>query len=273
MSLRTNMRVHLTGDQSSAQFAQQLLNVGNGTLNASDDHSVTLEFGMQIPDEDQLIHKVFPNLQLRYTDPYWLCERAILAPLNATVDDINSKLLHILPGQPMVYKSVDFVTDSDETVNYPTEFLNSLTIAGLPPHKLTLKVGAPIILLRNLNPPKLCNGTRLTIKQLTNNLIEATIMTGMAKGEAVFIPKIPLIPSNTPFPFKRIQFPVKISFAITINKSQGQSLKVVGLNLLEPVFSHGQLYVGCTRVGSQDNLFILSPGGKTKNIVYNEALN
>ena len=97
-------------------------------------------------------------------------------------------------------------------------------------------------------------------------------MTGKARGENVFIPRIPLIPSDVPIEFKRLQFPVKLRFAMSINKSQGQSLKVVGLNLAELVFSHGQLYVGCSRVGNPANLYILSPDGKTKNVVYTEAL-
>jgi ATP-dependent DNA helicase PIF1 len=59
---------------------------------------------------------------------------------------------------------------------------------------------------------------------------------------------------------------------MTINKSQGQSLGVVGLSLGDPVFSHGQLYVGCSRVGNPNHLFVVSPDSKTKNVVYNEAL-
>ena len=71
---------------------------------------------------------------------------------------------------------------------------------------------------------------------------------------------------------EKIAIPGRLSYAMTINKSQGQSLKVVGLNLDTPVFLHGQLYVGFSRVGNPNNTFYLTPGGKTKNIVYPEAL-
>ena len=71
---------------------------------------------------------------------------------------------------------------------------------------------------------------------------------------------------------KRLQFPVRLNCAMTINKSQGQSLKVVGLNLDTPVLSLGQLYVGCLRVGNPKNLFHLTPGGKAMNVVHSEAL-
>ena len=147
------------------------------------------------------------------------------------------------------------------------------------------------MLLRNLDPPKLCNGTKLVVKSLHRHVIEATILNGTSAGEEVFIPRIPMIPNDLPFRFKRLQFPVRTCFAMSINKSQGeinvyirssfllmimlfsgQTLKVAGLQLTEPCFSHGQLYVACSRVGSRKSLFVLAPKNRTKNIVYPAAL-
>ena len=123
-----------------------------------------------------------------------------------------------------------------------------------------------------MNQPKLCNGTRLSVKKLMTNIIEATILTGSFKGEDVLIPWIPMIQTDMSFQFKRLQFPIRLAFAITINKAQGQSLELCGLYLRTDCFSHGQLYVACSRVGYLDNLFIYTENGTTKNIVYPQVL-
>ncbi|XP_055922787.1 uncharacterized protein LOC129953570 [Eupeodes corollae] len=78
--------------------------------------------------------------------------------------DLNTTIQNFLPGQLVSFKSVDTVMNQDGVVNYPTEFLNSLEVPGLPLHNLQLKVGSVVIMLRNINQPRLCNGTRLAVK-------------------------------------------------------------------------------------------------------------
>ena len=273
--LQTNMRVQLQGDVSAGQFAQELLTIGNGKVPV-DAISGLIEildnFCNVVESIEVLKNSVFPNIQNHFSDHKWLCERAILAPKNNSVNAINLQIQQQLPGETKSYKSVDTVTDVNDAVQYPTEFLHSLEPPGMPSHNLVLKVGSPIILLRNLDAPRLCNGTRLCVKQLMPHVIEATILTGCARGEDVFIPRIPMIPTDMPFEFKRLQFPVRLAFAMSINKAQGQSLKVAGINLESPCFSHGQLYVACSRVGSGRSLYIFAPDAKTRNIVYQTAL-
>lgn len=158
--------------------------------------------------------------------------------------------------------------NQDENLNFPTEFLNSLNPPGMPSHELKLKIGSPVILMRNLNAPKLCNGTRLCVKQILNNIIEAEVLTGKQKGNLVFIPRIPIIANDLPFCFKRLQFPVRLAYSMTINKAQGQTFRFCGVNLKESCFSHGQLYVAFSRVGQKENLFVYAPEYKTVNVVY-----
>ncbi|XP_067950490.1 ATP-dependent DNA helicase PIF1-like [Watersipora subatra] len=271
--LTTNMRVHLGGDDALGEFSAQLLNIGERKLRVNNGLiSLPDNCGCIVDTEDNLLQKVYPNIHENYLQHQWLKKRVILSPKNDTVDHINELLFEKIPGTTTSFLSIDCVVEENDSVNYPTEFLNSLQPASMPPHNLQLCVGGPVMLLRNLDLPRLCNGTRFIIEHLSPNLVFATVLTRAAMGKIFFILRIPLIPTNVPFQFKRIQFPVKLSFALTINKSQGQTLKTVGIHLLTPCFSHGQLYVALSRVGSEKGLYILSPFGQTKNIVYPQAL-
>jgi len=156
--------------------------------------------------------------------------------------------------------------EEDETRHgpiYPIEFLNSLNLSGIPPHRLEVFVGCPIILLKNMSGG-LANGTRLMITKMMSKVIEAKITTGPCKDQHVCIPRINMIPSNVeriPFTLRRRQFPIRPAFAMTINKSQGQTFKKIGVYLPNPVFPHGQLYVAFSRVGTSNGLHIMVPNG------------
>ncbi|CAF3486417.1 unnamed protein product [Rotaria sp. Silwood1] len=197
LELKTNMRVHLQGDAAAGQFAQQLLSLGDGKIAADPTTgliTIPNNFCNIVDSIETLKTCVFPDIRRCFNDHKWLCERAILAPKNGSVNAINLQIQQQLPGVDVSYKSIDTVVDIDQAVQYPTEFLNSLEPPGMPPHSLVLKVGSPIMLLRILDAPRLCNGTRLCVKSLMPHVIEATILTGCAKGEDVFMPRIPMVP-------------------------------------------------------------------------------
>ena len=152
--------------------------------------------------------------------------REILTPRNDLSLAINFRILEKLPYQEKVYNSYDqIMSDEPEAAAvYTTEFVNSLTPSGVPQHGSELKVGAIIKLLRNLNRSQgLCNGLRV-LETLTD-FIEAEILIGFAAGNKVFIPNMPLSPSDTnlPFKLKRTQIPIRLVYAMTIEKSHGQS--------------------------------------------------
>jgi len=194
------------------------------------------------------------------------------------------RVLSLIPGEERSYLSCDSPIADTASVNKPddihtSEFLNTINSSGLPNHKITLKVGVPIMLLRNLDiTAGLCNGTRLIVTKMERYILEGRVISGSKVGEKVYIPRLSLTPSDTriPFKFQRRQFPIFVCFAMTINKSQRQSLKHVGIYLPQPVFSHGQLYVAISRFTLKDGLKILLMDDNencittTSNVVYKE---
>jgi ATP-dependent DNA helicase PIF1 len=161
-------------------------------------------------------------------------------------------------------------------IEYPPEFLHSLNESGLPPHELKITQGCPVILTRNLNPAAgLCNGTRMTVQLMHKNILECKIISGEYAGKVVFIPKVTLTSSKFPFTLFRKQFPLKPCFAMTINKSQGQTIDFVGIDLTDSVFTHGMTYVAFSRARSWEFIKVaVNPahGNKVKNIVWKEVL-
>ena len=143
----------------------------------------------------------------------------------------------------------------------PVEYLHSMMPVALPPAQLHLKIGSPIILLRNLNPKQsMCNGTRLTITRIGQFCLEGRIVSKDFYEELRLLPRIKLTTRETEIPLvlSRRQFPVRLCFAMTVNKAQGQS-QTVGLDLRTPAFAHGQLYVALSRATNASDLTVLDP--------------
>ena len=120
-------------------------------------------------------------------------------------------------------RSIDHAISDDEEQNYPPEFLNTIEMGCLPPHNLRLKIGTPIIIIRNIQHPVMVNGTRAVVSSLHHNVIEARKLD----GTTILIPRITIIPSDSSntISFRRKQFPVKPCYSMTINRSQGQVIK------------------------------------------------
>ncbi|XP_008189471.1 ATP-dependent DNA helicase PIF1-like, partial [Acyrthosiphon pisum] len=211
-------------------------------------------------DIANLIDFVYPQqMSLANVDDF--ARKIILCPRNEDCRQVNRTVLQRVTGAARTYTAIDTVVadDVDEIANYPTEFLNSLEPDGLPPYRLTLVVGSVVMLLRNLDPKiRLCNGTRLVVTELRRNNFKARLLADAGEGQDdIVIPRIPLSSSgddDLPFTMRRVQFPVRLSFAMTINKSQGQTFDRVGLFLPSPVFTHGQLYVAFSRVRDSESI-------------------
>jgi ATP-dependent DNA helicase PIF1 len=119
-----------------------LLNIGDGKATTYETGYIKLptNFCTILYSKDALIDQIFPNVHRKNTNHEWLAERAILAAKNVHLNELNLKVQYLLPGDLVSCKSIDTVCDGTEAVNYPTEFLNSLDLPGMPPHNLKFKV-------------------------------------------------------------------------------------------------------------------------------------
>ena len=281
-SLTQNMRAK----PEEQEFCEWLLQVGDGEACTKPDNP--FKGCIQIPEccalnsDSSIVNEMFDGL-----DEDEFVERVILTPTNEDSLLMNKKVLELWPGDSKIFASSDSIeTDDGEDVDaYPLEFINGLTPSGMPPHLLELKIGAIVMLLRNIDLKEgLCNGTRLRVTEMNDILLTCEILTGSGSGTFVFIPRMDLDPSDTGMPFKLIrrQFPVRLSYAMTINKAQGQTFSKVGLYLKRPCFSHGQLYVAFSRAKAFSDVMVkieqttfqgLEKGSwYTKNVVFKEVL-
>ncbi len=281
------------------EWSEYLLTVGNGEETV-DDNIKKMFYNEDIikirenilsksKTAEQLVEEIYPNLGRSLTAEE-MSNTAILTPLNKDVDRLNEIALNKCNGEEFApLYSQDSVVDEEMSDRYTEEYLNGLNVAGIPRHKIILKTDTPIMLLRNLDATRgLCNGTRLKVEHVGKYIIRATIITGLDKhkGKQVLIPRISLESKKgkfASFQLKRKQFPIRIAYAITINKSQGQTLRNVGLYLPSACFGHGQLYVALSRVGDPNMIKVLVLKTKcqakledgntyTRNVVYKEVL-
>ncbi|PIA50920.1 hypothetical protein AQUCO_01100021v1 [Aquilegia coerulea] len=257
LTLVKNMRLN-NNDTENVKFADYLIEIGT---NPKEDVELPSEIKMCKSTID-LLFKVYPNLNVEEvaTETY-LQERSILSARNDDVATLNELAINHFPGELHEYLAADKAIEDDQPIenrgnSISNENMQALDPPSLPPFKLQLKVVCPIMLLRNLQPRDgLCNGTRLMVVQFATRVIEAKILNGSHVGNYVFIPRITLQPSvsETPFQMARRQFPVRLAFAMTINKSQGQSVKCTSSN---------RIFV---LLGNEDD-------DKTTNVVYPEVL-
>ena len=298
--------------QGDLEYAQFLSAVGDGSMN-EEDGTINLFSKMYVKklsssaaaaassrrrsesyyySQEDLIEHTFPNLSKEQNDPHsgtpssHIGNAMIMCPTNNAQRELNQKCLQRMPGEEFLIIGQD--TCIEENVRpdlLDNDVLNQVVVTGIPLHTLRLKVGAPVMLLKNLNPPGgLCNGTRLILKRITplNLLCVPIDKPDTLESDYICIPRVKNEPDakKVGFAMKRVQFPVSLAFASTINKAQGQTLDRVGLDLTtNQCFAHGQLYVALSRCRSSDVVKVAVPVSKMtgkmfpiQNPVFKEVL-
>ncbi|KAL7071440.1 hypothetical protein ACQ4LE_009184 [Meloidogyne hapla] len=270
--LKKNMRAL----DKEKDFAKDLLEIGSGKWNNDKDEMI---LPIDCISKGDLVEEIFGYA---IADSNWnqMAKMAIVAPKNVDVKDLNSKVLNMLPGNEILYTSIDKAENEEKQVldEYLDEYLNSLSPNGFPLHELRLKKNAIVMLIRNMNIENgLCNGTRMLVEEMRPNMIVCRLLSGDRAGQLVYIPRITLCcDGEYPFDLHRHQFPLVLAFAMTVNKAQGQTLEKLGIDLTKDVFSHGQLYVAVSRVRTRKALSIrlleTNNERKVMNVVYKEIL-
>ena len=289
LHLRQNMRVRVDDDNNKA-FAEWL-----AKMSYEPNMRGKIELPYQIHDRyydrnaegkiddanglHKLCDRIYPPLFLAeaHRHPEIFRDRAILTLRNDTAAQINAHIQKSIVDEEKVFYAINTSDINDEGDHHLSEdFLQSVDDPSIPAHELRLKVGSPIMLMRNLYPKEgLCNGTRLIVTHLGRTCIEAKILGGNMNDEKRLIPRIKLSTDKYALEIHRTQFPIRLCFAITVNKSQGQTLKTVGVDLRTHCFGHGQLYVALSRVTDVNRLSVLLKSEQddlTDNVVWPEVL-
>ncbi|KAK3933230.1 ATP-dependent DNA helicase [Frankliniella fusca] len=278
--------------ENNPEFARWLLSVGDGSANHKGTSRLDFPKSMLKTTLPSLIDSTFPDGPGNSTG-----SEVILTPLNRDMREINEFVAEQLPGVARTYLSCnEFEPDGtwdDNKIPITSDVLGTTDAANLPPHRLKLKEGAIVMLLCNLDISKgLCNGARFRVLKCMDYTIKCERLGGPddLRNEPVYLFKVIISKDDTGLPgvIKRQQFPIRLAYCVTVNKSQGSTNNRVGILLPSPCFSHGQLYVALSRAKQQKNVHILVRRGSeqgytekrgekhnvafTRNEVYQEVL-
>ncbi|KAN0069960.1 PIF1-like helicase domain containing protein, partial [Elaphomyces granulatus] len=186
--------------------------------------------------ESEFLEQIYPELALRnaHDDPDFFINRIILSPRDFDVEMLNNILLEKLNSPAHIFNSFDHTNLNHSAWDHDgmtTEYLRTIAVASLPPGALHVRIGCPLMLMRNLDPQHgLRSGARMTLLQAGHRCLEVRLLGGEFDGQSQLIHRQSLSTAdNLPFCLTRRQFPVRLAFALNIYKSQGRSFEHVGI--------------------------------------------
>ena len=285
--------------QNQEEYGNMILSIGRGTWKGANLIGEDCKLGSQeiylpnvkcLTDEKKAIDFLYPN---QFDTPNF-ANRVILAGTNKEVDHWNRVIQRMNPQSSATMTrllSADILCEVDDPrgilkAMLTTEVLNSFNNNSVPPHELYLAVGDICIILRNLSKKDaLANNTRVRIVKISTFCI--MVQTLGYQKKTIALPRIRFkfrLPFGQSYQLRRTQFPLRLAYCMSVNKSQGQENDAILLDLRNPLFSHGHLYVALSRVRDASKIAIftkveftaIGPNDEeiatTMNIVYPELL-
>ena len=247
--------------RADPQWAELVAGIGEG-------RPAVFPVACVVPNVQALIAAVWPAGD--YLAPG---QRSILTMTRSDANDINLSIAALCPGAVDCALSYDSALDCDQSL-YPIEFINTVSFSGVPEHTVNLLKGAPYLITQNTSPI-LCNGTRVIYHRRVGKCLEVQICAGVHSGEFHYIPRLVMTVTNPTIPFtlRRVQYPLMYCWAMTVHKSQGQTLDRVGIYFERPTWAHGLLYVAVSRVRrSSDCFWVGQPGELVHNFCSQHVL-
>ena len=239
-----------------------------------------------VEEHDMAVEWLYPEGTLDFN-------ATILCSTNESVDLWNAVAQDLNPNDAHLLRSKDTFSEVDDLHGHIKKMLNKALLndfkkSGIPNHELTLKVGDICLITRAIKSLELANNSRVQIVSIFTHSVEIKTI-GEDSERTLRIPRIPFkfrLKYGSSYQLTRTQFPLRLAYAMTYNKCQSQTLMKVLLDITNPPFSHGQLYVPLSRVHDSTKIAIylkheqLSPSLDTTtgympmidNIVYQEVL-
>ena len=213
-------------------------------------------------------------------------KRAVLAATNDRVDMWNSLIQSLNPKEAVSLRSHDFLCEVDDPRDVLSsmlsdDVLNRYNNNGVPRNNLQLKIGDICLLLRTISKKDgLTTNARVRITNIKTFCVQIQTLTYPPRSYA--LPRIRFkfqLPFGQSYQMVRTQFPLRLAYALSVNKSQGQEFDKVLYDIVDPAFSHGHTYVASSRIRHFDTIKIYCDEDKIHNgapilpnVVYDELL-